>query len=96
MAHTHRLGYFLETFVLIEDSDYFPLSFDAGLTFLAYPRIQFYIYAGNRGINGDRFWFGGAGIGFRIDPGDLESKDFIDSSADMFRIPRDIQSMQSE
>ncbi len=74
--HTHRLGYFLEAYALVEEQDKFPLSYDGGLMFLAYPRIQFDVYIGNRHVDGERFWFGGAGIGFRIDPKDLGPKDF--------------------
>ena len=74
--HTHRLGYFLETYALLEEKEKFPISFDAGLMFLLYPRIQLDAYLGNREIEGERFWFAGAGIGFRIDPRDLAPKEF--------------------
>jgi hypothetical protein len=74
--HTHRLGYYLEGYTLIEEKQELPLSFNGGLMFLFMPRIQFDAYAGNRGVDGERFWFWGAGIGFRIDPGDMGPKDF--------------------
>lgn len=74
--HTHRLGYFLEGYALVEEQNKFPLSFDAGLMFLAYPRVQFDAYFGNRHVDGERFSFGGVGIGFRIDPKDLAPKKF--------------------
>lgn len=74
--HTHRLGYFLEGYTLVERKGIVPLSFDGGLMFLASPRIQFDGYVGNRGIDGSRFWFWGLGIGFRLDPGDMKRKAF--------------------
>jgi hypothetical protein len=74
--HTHRLGYYVEAYALIEEQTRFPLSGDAGLMFLLSPRIQLDIYFGNREVDGDRFWFGGAGVGFRVDPRDLRPKDF--------------------
>ena len=77
--HTHRVGYFLEGYALVEEAHEFPLSFDGGLMFLLYPRIQFDVYVGNRGVDGERFWFGGAGIGFRIDLRDLSPKTFSET-----------------
>ena len=77
--HTHRLGYYVESYALVEEKKSFPLSINGGLMFLLYPRIQFDIYVGNRGVDGERFWFGGGGIGFRIDRGDLAPKDFKDT-----------------
>ncbi|HMJ69944.1 MAG TPA: transporter [Cyclobacteriaceae bacterium] len=74
--HTRRLGYYFEGYTLVEERYTLPLSLDAGLMFLFMPRIQFDAYAGNRGVDGERFWFWGAGIGFRIDPGDMAPKDF--------------------
>lgn len=74
--HTHRVGYYLEPYTLIEQAGSLPISFNAGLMFLYTPRIQFDVYGGNRDIEGDRFWFGGFGVGFRIDPGDMGRKDF--------------------
>jgi hypothetical protein len=74
--HTHRLGYYLEPYTLIEEENQVPLSFNAGLMFLVSPRIQVDAYVGNRGIDGERFWFGGFGVGFRIDPDDMSPKDF--------------------
>lgn len=74
--HTHRLGYYLEPYVLVEEEKSFPVSFNAGLMYLLYPRIQVDAYFGNRGIESERFWFGGFGLGFRIDKGDLSRKYF--------------------
>ena len=74
--HTHRLGYFIEGYALVEEAKTFPVSFDGGLMFLISPRLQVDVYCGNRGVDGERFWFGGAGIGFRIDPEDLSPKTF--------------------
>jgi hypothetical protein len=74
--HTHRLGYYLEGYTLVEEQNELPLSFNGGLMFLTYPRIQVDAYVGNRGIDSERFWFGGFGVGFRIDPGDMGPKDF--------------------
>ncbi len=74
--HTHRLGYYLEGYTFAEEKGELPLSFNAGLMFLYTPRIQFDVYTGNRGVDGSRFWFWGAGIGFRIDRGDMKPKDF--------------------
>lgn len=74
--HTHRLGYYVEPYTLIEEENELPLSFNAGLMFLISPRIQVDSYVGNRGVDGNRFWFGGFGVGFRIDPGDMSPKDF--------------------
>ncbi len=74
--HTHRLGYFFEGDTLIETAGSLPLSFDGGLMFLVSPRIQVDCYFGNRGIEEGRFWYYGFGVGFRIDPGDLQRKSF--------------------
>jgi hypothetical protein len=74
--HTHRLGYYIEPYMLVEEKSKFPVSFNAGLMFLLYPRIQVDVYAGNRGVDGERFYFVGGGVGFRIDRGDLARKDF--------------------
>jgi hypothetical protein len=74
--HTHRLGYFLEIYTLIEDKKELPLSFDAGITFLMSPRFQLDGYFGNREDGETRYWFYGAGIGFRIDAQDLKPKTF--------------------
>lgn len=74
--HTHRLGYYLEAYTLLEEKKEYPLSFNGGLMFLVSPRIQVDAYIGNRGIDGNRFMFGGFGVGFRIDPKDLGRKTF--------------------
>jgi hypothetical protein len=74
--HTHRIGYFFEGYTLIEEKSSLPLSFDAGLMFLSSPRIQFDLYIGNRGVDTERFWFWGGGVGFRIDPKDMKAKTF--------------------
>lgn len=74
--HTHRLGYYVESYALVEEKKSFPLSLNGGLMFLLYPRIQFDLYVGNRGVDGERFWFGGGGVGFRIDREILGIKDF--------------------
>ncbi len=66
-AHTHRLGYFLEVYSIFNSHEY-PLSIDGGVTYLLRPRFQFDLYAGNRHAEGYRFWFYGAGVGFRLDP----------------------------
>lgn len=76
--HTHRLGYFLEVYTLIEDKNELPLSFDAGITYLITPRFQIDGYFGNREDGEDRYWFYGAGVGFRIDAHDLKPKTFKD------------------
>lgn len=76
--HTHRLGYFLEVYTLIQDENELPISFDGGLTFLVTPRFQVDAYFGNREEGEDRYWFGGVGVGFRIDPEDLQPKTFKD------------------
>ena len=76
--HTHRLGYFLEVYTLIEDKKELPLSFDGGVTYLLSPRFQIDTYFGNREDGEDRYWFYGAGVGFRIDPKDLKPKTFKD------------------
>lgn len=73
--HTHRLGYFLEIYSLIEDTG-LPLSYDAGIMFLVSPRFQLDVYLGNREFEGWRSWYGGAGVGFRLDKGDLKPKTF--------------------
>jgi hypothetical protein len=76
--HTHRLGYFLELYTLIEEAHELPVSFDAGITFLLAPRFQIDGYFGNRDDRNIRYWFYGAGIGFRIDADDLKPKQFRD------------------
>jgi hypothetical protein len=76
--HTHRLGYFLEIYTLIEDKNELPVSFDGGVTYLFTPRFQVDIYGGNREDGEDRYWFYGLGVGFRIDPQDLKPKTFKD------------------
>jgi hypothetical protein len=63
---------------LIEDKNELPLSFDGGITFLLTPRFQIDAYAGNREDGEDRYWFYGAGVGFRIDAGDIKPKTFKD------------------
>lgn len=73
--HTHRVGYFLELYTLILDNG-IPLSFDGGLMFLVSPRFQVDVYGGQRAFVTDRLWFYGAGIGFRLDRGDLKPKPF--------------------
>lgn len=73
--HTHRIGYFLEAYTLVEDTN-LPFSFDGGIMFLAAPRLQFDIYVGHRTFDDDDAWFAGAGIGFRLDRGDLAKKTF--------------------
>ncbi len=74
--HTHRLGYFLEVYTLIEDENELPVSFDGGITFLLTPRFQVDAYFGNREDGEERYWFYGTGVGFRIDPKDLKPKSF--------------------
>lgn len=74
--HTHRLGYYLEAYTLLEEKKEYPLSFNGGLMFLVSPRIQVDAYIGNRGVDSERFVFGGFGVGFRIDPKDLARKTF--------------------
>jgi len=74
--HTHRLGYFLEVYSLIEDKNELPISFDAGITYLVKPRFQLDAYFGNREDGEDRYWFYGLGLGFRIDAKDLGPKTF--------------------
>jgi len=74
--HTHRLGYYLEAYTLLEEKKEYPLSLNGGLMFLVSPRIQVDAYIGNRGIDRERFLFGGFGVGFRIDPKDLRPKTF--------------------
>lgn len=78
--HTHRLGYFLESYALLEERHQYPLSFDGGLMFLLWPRFQIDIYGGNRGVENHRFWFWGAGVGFRVDQGDLSRREFDTST----------------
>jgi hypothetical protein len=73
--HTHRLGYYAEVYSLIIDTGV-PISFDAGLMFLLSPRVQFDVYGGQKAFENERLWFYGAGVGFRIDRGDLKSKTF--------------------
>lgn len=75
--HTHRLGYFLEVYSLI-DLDHAPVSFDGGLMFLVSPRFQVDVYGGQRAFETERLWFYGAGVGFRLDRGDLKRKTFND------------------
>jgi hypothetical protein len=75
--HTHRVGYFLEVYSLI-DLDHAPVSFDGGLMLLMSPRFQLDIYGGQRAFETGRFWFYGAGFGFRLDRGDLKRKTFKD------------------
>jgi hypothetical protein len=77
-AHTHRVGYFFEVYSLIEDKQELPISFDAGITYLLAPRFQLDGYFGNREDGEIRYWFYGAGIGFRIDADDLKPKTFRD------------------
>lgn len=74
-AHTHKLGYFLESYSFF-NNDHFPISIDGGATYLLHPRLQVDIYAGNRQILFDRYWFYGFGIGFRIDRDDLRRETF--------------------
>ena len=74
-AHTHKLGYFLEAYSFF-NSDAFPVSADGGITYLLFPRLQVDVYAGNRQIELDRYWFYGLGIGFRIDKDDLRRESF--------------------
>jgi hypothetical protein len=74
-AHTHRLGYFLETYSIF-NSQKFPMSFDGGVTFLIHPRLQIDVYGGNREAEGYRYWFYGGGVGFRIDPDDIRPESF--------------------
>jgi hypothetical protein len=74
-AHTHRLGYFLEAYSIFNQYG-FPFSFDGGLTYLVHPRILVDVYAGNRHADGYRYWFYGAGVGFRIDPEDIKPESF--------------------
>jgi hypothetical protein len=73
--HTHRLGYFIEAYSIILDNKV-PVSFDGGLMFLIYPRLQVDVYGGLKVFEVERLWFYGAGIGFRIDRGDLKRRTF--------------------
>jgi hypothetical protein len=73
--HTHRFGYFLELFTLVEN-DQFPLSVDGGLMFLVTPRLQFDAYFGYRALEEEAAWYGGVGVGFRLDRGDMVRKTF--------------------
>jgi hypothetical protein len=73
--HTHRLAYYLEAYSLILDRT-FPFSFDGGVMFLVSPRFQVDVYGGRKAVGSDRLWFYGAGIGFRLDKGDLKPKSF--------------------
>lgn len=73
--HTHRLGYFMEVYSLIVDKS-FPVSFDGGLMFLLSPRVQVDIYGGQKAVETERMWFYGAGLGFRLDRGDLKPRSF--------------------
>lgn len=74
--HTHRLGYFIEGYTLRTWEERSNFSFDAGITYLAAPRLQFDVYAGKRWALGSSFKFVGGGVGFRIDRGDLKPKSF--------------------
>jgi hypothetical protein len=73
--HTQRIGYYMEIYSLILDGQA-PVSFDAGLMFLVSPRFQVDIYGGQKSFEFERLWFYGAGLGFRIDRGDLKPKTF--------------------
>jgi hypothetical protein len=73
--HTHRLGYFLEVYSFMNANDS-QLSCDGGITYLVSPRFQIDTYVGRRGVFNTRFNYVGAGIGFRLDKGDLKSKTF--------------------
>jgi hypothetical protein len=89
--HTHRLGYYLEPYTLVEEPGKVPLSFNAGLMFLVTHHFQVDSYFGNRGIDGNRFWFGGFGIGFRIDA--VSGPDY--KSTGSFRNPQNIRASRS-
>jgi hypothetical protein len=75
--HTQRVGYFLEVYSFM-DLDHAPVSFDGGLMLLLSPRFQVDIYGGQRAFETERLWFYGAGLGFRLDGGDLKRKTFRD------------------
>jgi hypothetical protein len=75
LIHTHRLAYFVEVYALI-DLDHAPISFDGGLMFLVSPRFQVDLYGGQRAFETERLWLYGAGIGFRLDRGDLKPRTF--------------------
>ena len=76
--HTHRLGYFIEGYTLRTWEERSNFSFDAGVTYLVAPRFQLDMYAGRRWALSSSFAFVGAGVGFRIDRGDLKAKSFSD------------------
>jgi hypothetical protein len=73
--HTGRLGYYVEVYSLILDNK-IPVSFDGGLMYLLSPRVQVDIYGGQKAFESERLWFYGAGVGFRLDKGDLKPKTF--------------------
>ena len=75
--HTHRLGYFLETYEISDDID-LNLSVDGGITYLVKPRLQLDMYIGKQDLlSSDRVYFG-LGMGVRLDKGDVKPKTFKD------------------
>ena len=76
--HTHRLGYFLEAYELSESIGLKHLSVDGGITYLAKPRLQLDVYVGKQDALGSDRLYVGAGVGLRLDKGDLKPKTFRD------------------
>ena len=75
--HTHRLGYFLETYEISDHID-LNLSVDGGITYLVKPRLQLDVYIGKQDLlSSDRLYFG-LGMGLRLDKGDMKPKTFKD------------------
>ena len=73
--HTHRLGYFLETYEISDHID-LNLSVDGGITYLVKPRLQLDVYVGKQDLlSSDRLYFG-LGMGLRLDKGDMRPKTF--------------------
>ena len=74
--HTHRLGYFLETYEISDHINLKHLSVDGGITFLVKPRLQLDVYVGKQDLlSSDRLYFG-LGVGLRLDKGDMRPKTF--------------------
>ncbi len=74
--HTHRLGYFVEGYSLRTINENENYSFDIGLTYLIAPRFQVDMYGGKRWAATSNYLFWGAGLGIRIDKGDMKPKTF--------------------
>jgi len=76
--HTHKLGYFLETYEISDHIDLKHLSIDGGITYLIKPRLQVDVYIGKQDLlTSDRLYFG-LGMGLRLDKGDMKPKTFKD------------------